>query len=372
MKLTALILLFLFTLAQVKTQQHQDDVDPLLEQGCSSFCLSNRGYAIFGANYDLVKDKCDGLVIVNKRNVEKSFHELDSIGNHARWISKYGNVTFNFVASQTAWAGMNEAGLVLYSMRLDEGSQAPKPDERIWISAHYWLQYMLDNFSTIEEVMASDSTVRIVSSGRIPHYLVSDRYGNCVAIEFIGGKTVMHSGRDLPVRILANTAYASSVEEWKRVALLRKDRKPIPPAGTSSRGRFLRAVERVLAYRPTEPDSAVVIAFDILKDINRANANWSIVFDTKNLKIYFKTIVHPPIRSIDFHKLDFTCRSPIRLIDINEKLSGDITEKLEEYSFRYHFEHALRAARHYGLQMGPEELKRYIQNIEAFRCVESR
>jgi hypothetical protein len=28
---------------------------------------------------------------------------------------------------------MNEAGLVIYSMRLDEGSKAPKPDKRPWI-----------------------------------------------------------------------------------------------------------------------------------------------------------------------------------------------------------------------------------------------
>ncbi len=354
--------------SNLKSQQSDDYRGIFVNQGCSSFCLENNGYAIFGANYDLIKNKYDGLVIVNKRNVSKTFQQSDSLDNHVRWTSKYGSVSFNFIASQTSWTGMNEAGLIIYSMRLEEGSKAPKPDKRSSISAHYWLQYMLDNFSTVEEVMASDSTLRIFSPDRIPHYLVSDKYGNCASIEFIDGKTVIHSGKTLPVKVLANTAYASSIAEWKNITLLKKNRKPIPPTGTTSRGRFLRAVERVTAFKPTDSESAVKIAFDILKDISRANTNWSIVYDTKNLQIHFKTIVHSNIRMIDFHKLDFSCQSPVKMIDINEKLSGDITDHLVDYSFKYHYDKALHAAKKYDLNMTPEELEKYIRMIEKFPC----
>jgi choloylglycine hydrolase len=266
---------------------------------------------------------------------------------------------------------MNEAGLVIYSMRLEEGSKAPKPDKRLSISAHFWLQYLLDNFSTIEEVMASDYGLRIFSPDRIPHYLVGDKYGNCAAIEFIDGKTVIHSGNNLPVKVLANTAYATSIAEWKNITSLKENMKPIPPKGTISRGRFLRAVERVTAFKPTDSGTAVNIAFDILKDISRANTNWSIVYDTKNLQVHFKTIIHSKIRMIDFNKLDFSCQTPVKMIDINEKLSGDITNQLVDYSFKYHFEHALRAVRKYELEMTSEELKKYILNIEAFPCINS-
>ncbi len=85
-----------------------------IPQGCTSFCLDNNGYAVFGANYDYAKDRHDGLVFVNKRNVTKSFPLSDSLGKHVCWTSKYGSVSFNFIASQTSWAGMNEAGLVIY------------------------------------------------------------------------------------------------------------------------------------------------------------------------------------------------------------------------------------------------------------------
>jgi len=369
MKKVLLLFLFLLAASDLKSQQSNDYTGIFINQGCSSFCLDNNGYAVFGANYDLVKNKYDGLVIINKRNVSKSFEESDSFSKHVRWTSRYGSVSFNFIASQTSWSGMNEAGLVIYSMRLEEGSKAPKPDKRQCILIHYWLQYMLDNFSTIEEVITSDSIIRIFSNGRIPHYLVSDKHGNCATIEFIDGKMVTHSGKDLPVKVLANNAYESSIAEWKNISLLKKNRKPIPDKGTSSRGRFLRAVERVNSFRPTDTEKAVEIAFDILKDISRANTNWSIVFDTKNLQIHFKTIVHSKIRTIDFQKLDFSCQTPVKMIDINERLSGDITNQLKDYSFKYHFDHALHAAKKYGLEMTSEELEKYIRAIEKFSCL---
>jgi hypothetical protein len=74
---------------------------------------------------------------------------------------------------------------------------------------------------------------------------------------------------------------------------------------------------------------------------------------------------------IDFHKLDFSCQSPVKMIDVNDKLSGDITEQLVEYTYNYHFEHALRAVRKYELKMTSEELKKYILDVEAFPCLDS-
>lgn len=335
---------------------------------CSSFCLDNGGYAVFGANYDYMPDKYDGLVFVNKRGVFKSFKPADSPGEHAHWTSKYGSVTFNFIASQTAWAGMNEAGLVAYSMRLEEGSTPPAPDGRPWIHAHHWLQYILDTCSTIEEVLAADAAVRIASVGRIPHYLVSDRYARCATVEFIGGKMVAHSAGNLPVKALANDSYDYCVGEWDKALAQRKKGKPVPIAGGSSRARFIRAADQLGAFKPTDSPTAVVRAFDILKDLATRTANWSMVFDARNLRAHFKTIIHPEIRLIDFQKLDFSCRTPGKLLDINEKLAGDITERLVDYSFEYHYGHAWAAAKKYKLEMSAKELEEYIQAVEAFPC----
>ena len=50
-----------------------------------------------------------------------------------------------------------------------------------------------------EEVIASDSSMRIASFGRVPHYPVSDTRGNDAKVELIDAKTVSHSGKNLPV-----------------------------------------------------------------------------------------------------------------------------------------------------------------------------
>ncbi len=369
MKKTILYILLLITGSNLNSQQNSCYSGIFINHGCTSFCLDNDGYAVFGANYDNVKDHYDGLVIVNKRNVSKSFAQYDSPGQHVSWISKYGSVSFNFIASQTSWTGMNESGLVIYSMRLEEGSKGPEPDTRSWILVNFWLQYMLDNCSDIGEVIASDSTMRIYSSGRIPHYLVSDRYGNCATIEFIDRKMVTHSEGFLPVKVLANTSYDRSISGWDSILMLRKKGEPVHNRDGSSLGRFTRAADRITMYQQTDTETAINIAFDILKEVS-GQTNWSIVFDTKNLQIHFKTIINSEKGMIDFKRLDFSCKTPVKMIDINENISGDITDKLLDYSFNYHFNHAVSAANKYDLEMSTEELVKYIRSVEGMPCLE--
>ncbi len=55
---------------------------------------------------------------------------------------------------------MNEAGLMISTMGLYE-TQAPAPDGRPPFVAPFWMQYVMDNFSTVEQVLASDDQIRI-------------------------------------------------------------------------------------------------------------------------------------------------------------------------------------------------------------------
>ena len=338
-----------------------------LKRQCTSFVLDNNGYAVFGTNYDYGKDVSEGLVFVNKRNITKSYWQSDSLFPHARWTSRFGSVSFNLCMSQLSWAGMNEAGLVISTMQLD-GSQSPEPDKRPWIFSNYWVQYVLDNFSTVEEVIASDSSIRIVDY--VDHYLVSDRFGHCATIEFLKGQMIVHTGRDLPAKVLSNNTYEGSVAEWKKTLKQKKRGESLSLQASSVR-RFIRAANRVSAFVSTTSREAVDTAFDILEEISGQNTHgsptrWRIVFDTKNFCIYFKTIVHAVMREIRFQKVDFSCESPVRMVNINERLAGDITDQLEEYSSMRHFDHALHAWKKWGVEIDSSELQRQIRFIEHF------
>jgi penicillin V acylase-like amidase (Ntn superfamily) len=49
-------------------------------------------------------------------------------GAIARWVCRYGSVTFNLAGREFAFRGMNEAGLVIGSMEIRAG-EFPEPDE---------------------------------------------------------------------------------------------------------------------------------------------------------------------------------------------------------------------------------------------------
>lgn len=326
---------------------------------CTSFCLKSDGYAILGANYDHGKVH-DGMIFTNQRGVIKSYWENDPNSEHIKWTSRYGSVTFNLVMNQFAWGGMNEAGLVISTMEL-AGSRCPAPDKRPWIYANYWVQYVLDNFAAVEEVIASRKLISI--KDYVDHYLVCDRTGNCVAIEFLDGKEIYHTGKNLPMKVLANNSYAESISAYYQKI---QGRSVIENPMLL---RFIKAAERVEEFNTTPSNSAVEYAFDVLDEVcgqkmKGSPTHWSIVYDTKKLQVSFRTRIHSDIRSINFKNLDFSRKSSVKMLDIHEKLSGDITKDLQDYSTEYHLQHALNAGRKWGSD--PRMIEQEIKYVEGF------
>ena len=70
-----------------------------------------------------------------------------------RWKSKYGSViTSAYDICSTD--GMNEKGLVANLLWLAESSYPQWNGERPALSIAAWVQYMLDNFATVDEAVA--------------------------------------------------------------------------------------------------------------------------------------------------------------------------------------------------------------------------
>jgi len=338
---------------------------------CTSFVLENNGYAVFGANLDFRIH--EGLMFVNKRNVNKTGLDPGSTGEYARWTSRYGSLTFNLVGYEFAWAGMNEAGLVISTMFL-ETTENPAPDARPPLEPGVWLQYQLDNWSSIEEVIASDTVVRM-APGNNEHYLVSDRTGSSAVVEFIDGKIIVHTGESLPVQALTNNTYEESVREWEKSRWWMFWRFLEKKFWKSSLIRFEIAADRVKDFDEDGKGSAVQYAFDTLQEAcDDAPSNptqWSIVFDTENLKIYFRTRANPRIRTISFSSLDFSCSTPVRMLDIHHNPSGDIVNDFIDYSHEVSLNHFLRFFEKWGkLDISPEETRQLAKHMESFRCDE--
>jgi penicillin V acylase-like amidase (Ntn superfamily) len=304
---------------------------PQAGQSCTSFCLDHADQLVFAKNFDWHVG--NALLMFNKRNVSKMALISKSGGQiPAKWTSRYGSITFNQVGREIPLGGMNEAGLAIEILLFKKG-QYPAPDSRPAIHKLQWIQYQLDNFSTVEEVINSDSQLRIIQpkSGSVSHYIAYDRRGDCAIIEFIGGKIVYHTRETMPVKVITNTdAYAESIEYLKKHDGF-GGKLPIP-VGSDSLHRFVRTANMLRNYDPQTLKSAVDYAFDILFNVKQYHTLWNIIYDIKNFRIYFRTSVNYQIRYLDLKSFDFSCTKPVKVLDINNGLSGDVTNKFLDYT----------------------------------------
>jgi len=420
--------------------------------GCSSFCLDNGDYCLFGANQDNRIDA--GLIYVNKRHVLKTGWDASTSGQYARRVSKYGSVTFVHAGYQLAWAGMNEAGLMISTMALPE-TRNPPADDRPPLGSSFWAQYQLDNHATVEEVIASDSRVRIADT--VDHYLVCDRTGACVTVEYLEGEMVCHTGQSLPVKALTNSVYWDTVRDWHldrhlvtgllvhqvwpdsaaakagikpgdwitaiddlgfegddpfaqlslalrsnyavgdevKLTVLRhgepdavtitvkleasttSEGKQIPFLGQmalssgGSLSRFVTLAERLEAFEPADTEHAVAYAFETLEAVASESTAWSIVFDPANLRLHFRSNRNPQIRYLDLHSLDFSCDTPVTMVDVHANLSGDIKNHLVAYSHKTSLDHFLAFLEQYEpLDLHPFLADALLRGLESFPCKE--
>ncbi len=330
---------------------------------CSAFVLDNDGHGIFGANFDHTWTD-EGLVFVNKRGVSKHSVSGGDINNRVHWTSRYASVSFNLVGYEYAWGGMNEAGLSISTMSLAETSQPP-PDHRPALDNGEWVQYLLDTCATVEEVIATDAHVRILT---VDHYLVGDGSGNAATIEFLNGRMVVHMASDLPVAALTNNTYEDLFGIWQWLSAHGNY-----GGLASSFQRFCLAADRVEGFRPVSDREAIDYAFDTLNEVrgerfSASPTNWSLVFDTKNLRAYFTTRRNRHLRWVDLRNIDLRCGGPVKMMDVNYGGPGDVTDDLIDYSRslnRFHFERFLRI---WGISISPQDITWILNEIERFGC----
>ncbi|MBN2313348.1 MAG: linear amide C-N hydrolase [Sedimentisphaerales bacterium] len=294
---------------------------------CTTFCLKDDDNLVFGRNYDWHLDL--GLVVVNKKNVAKRALLIDPQDTPARWISKYGSVTFNQYGRELPCGGMNEAGLVLETMWL-AGTAYPIKDERPAVMA--WVQYQLDTCATIEDVIASDKKIRVTALTPMPlHFLGCDREGNVATFEFLNGKMVCHRGDSLPVTALANDTYDKSLEHLKKHAEFGGTKK-LPYGSWGSLDRFVCAADRVKKYSSSPGGSIVEYAFDTLKSVGQGDSTkWLIVYDPRNMKIHYQTCTCKKTRTIDLSGCDFESQTPVQVISINTAHTGLLNPYFSHY-----------------------------------------
>jgi penicillin V acylase-like amidase (Ntn superfamily) len=330
---------------------------------CTTFFINRNGQLIFGRNYDWVAGQ--GMVNTNLRGLAKTSFAMPD-GSTINWVSKFGSITFNQYGKEFPTGGMNEKGLVVELMWLND-TKYPSPDQRPSMTVLQWLQYQLDNNSTVSEVIQTDSKLRISSSDVPLHYLVADASGDVAAIEFLNGKMVVHRGKDLPIAVLANNTYDNS---WDAV-------KNLYGASNisirdNSDARFAKACKMVKEFQDQNLSTPVVdYSFKVLNEVSQADyTKWTIVYDLVAKKIYFKTHNYPQVKSVEFSAFDFSCTASAKAFDMNQSTPGSVNNSFVNYTsdFNRKITEATVKASRGEVNIKKEEVEALIGYAEKIKC----
>ena len=291
---------------------------------CTAFSLGQGEQIVMGKSYDW--DFGNGLVVVNKRGVAKRGVPMKPADRPPSWVSKYGSVTFNQFGREMPNGGMNEAGLAMEVLWLNE-SAFPAPDDRPALNELQFVQWALDNHATVAELLAAATRVRVSKVYGAVHYFACDPTGACACLEFLEGKLVATAGGSLPANAIANNSCAHS---GQALQALKKAKQPAPK-GNGSSARYLRAATMIEATGPKADPKARAV--EMLDSVSQGSfTQWGIVYELKGQKVHFRSLQASALKVIDLAKLDFSCGTPARTLDVNSKLKGEVTDKLEEYT----------------------------------------
>lgn len=300
---------------------------------CSTFLLKKNGILLIGHNLD-ERGHVPGLIIINKRGISKtsvSWASLISGKAEATppltWKSRYASITFNAFGRDFPDSGMNEKGLYISEMTLQE-SQFPVNPELPRIFMSLWMQYVLDSFDSIEQVIESVSRLTIDGWGW--HFFVADSSGQTASLEFLDGRVVVHQGDNMPVPVLCNSRYEEELEGLRHYQGFGGDR-PVSMDKLET-PRFVQAARMLKDYSPCKK-AGVSYAFEILSQLERGGTQWSIVCDVKNLKVWFRSAASPKIKEISLKTFNPECSEPVKIMDLHSAVEGDVSREMEDYSY---------------------------------------
>ena len=284
---------------------------------CTTVCVLEKDKVVVAYNYDFYPS--EGLVLVNKRGMRKaSFIRTEG----ATWAATYGSVTFNQFGRDNPMTGINEKGLMISQMWLEE-TRYPPADTRPVIGILEWIQYNLDRHGSVAEVLANAEAVRPMS--RVPiHYLVADATGDAAVLEFLDGKLVVHRGAAMPVRALTNSTYSDSVAAFERAK-----GKGEMPTSVSSLDRFVRAA-MLAGGGNADP---IARGFEILAAVAQPDfTRWSIVYDLSAREVHFRTEGNRAIRRVALAGFDFSCGTPVKMLDVTAGGAGEAGAIFVDYT----------------------------------------
>jgi len=348
---------------------------PAVVTACTTICLkANDAAIVCGRTMEWGTFDLNSRVTIIPRGHEYVAETPDG-KKGLTWQNRYGVVGLDSMEKDSLSDGMNEKGLVvsaLYHPGFAEYQPYDPAHANISMGPNDWVNYVLAQFATTEDVREGLKKVRVVAipepllSGIVPplHLMVTDRTGKTIVVEYLKGELKIF---DNPLHVTTN---APSFD-WHMTNLrnyINLSPNPFPakkmggisfaPIGAGSGllgipgdytppSRFIRAVNYAQMARKT-PDGPETLyeVFRILDSFNlplgsaegsgantellkgmRSSTIWTSAADTKNLVYYYHTQHNRKVRMVDLKRIDFSPnKAGIVRIPLDKQKSQDIED----------------------------------------------
>lgn len=306
---------------------------PLKNLACTAFLLNGKDYCLVGFNENW--KTMPGMVVINKYGIKKQNLSWDLLSSPngfqdktMNWTAQYGSVTFNLLGYDLPCYGVNEKGLFVVELSLEKTIPVKNPSQANMFWGQ-WIQYQLDNYSSVEEVVTNLNNAPVIDwwpSAVGSHFFISDGKGNTAAIEGINGVFKITQKTDMPIPLLCNEEYSQDLANIQQYDFM-GGKKPFDVnAPVKWENRFTKAACMLTKFDASK-ENPLDYSWKILNGVFAGE--WQTIADIRNRKIYFRSNIGKEIKSIDMKLINFSPDSPIQFIDINSTLAGDVTRKLE-------------------------------------------
>lgn len=316
-------------------------------EACSrAVYFGKEGQTVTGRTMDWFVSDMDTNLWLYPRGLQRTSNTKTPLD----WTSKYGSVVTT-VYEGVAADGMNEKGLVANMLYLAESEfpAATPNDARPTLSISAWVQYILDSYATTAEAVEglrreefrTVTAVAPTGEAGTVHFSVSDASGDSAIFEFIGGKLVIHHGRQY--QVMTNSPVFSEqlplASYWKAIG-----GATMLPGTNRATDRFARLSYYINeATQTADPRRAVATVFSIMRNAsvpigikipgqpNIADTLWLTVSDQKNKVYYYQDTNSPSILWAKLSEIDFRPGSGARKLQLdgNPDLGGDQTRNFK-------------------------------------------
>jgi hypothetical protein len=207
--------------------------------------------------------------------------------------------------------GMNEMGLMVEVLWLNQAVYPERSSKIPALNELQFIQYLIDNFSAVDEALIALPKIRVAELYAKVHYLMCDAMGQCATVEYLNGKLQVHTLKKLPVAVLTNHPYKAITPVIRNGTA--PPSKPSAPKTLNSKVRFSLAAHAQAKFNNSGYVSIEQV-FEALDQTKVKRTQWQIVYDPIKMALYFR-VGHAvqnnsAFSSVDFESLRFDCKLP--------------------------------------------------------------